>query len=286
MKRLLVALAGLAALSAVALAQPYPINTPFYTPNPVLPQTSFTAAGTLVFQLNSVSVLTVLVAGSGTGIVAEMDGSNDRSDNINPPTWTQMSCEKSSALPGTGNGQLNPSITTNGLYRCDVAGYTQARFNLTALSGGTVTVSMAGTTNTGYWRDRANYDTAALPNVSGSATAPLTPGTYQSPDQYNVGGSGVQCTWTETSSSGSPNAIFSIQSKDAASTTYQNLVSATIGTNAQTTLAVYPGMAVSSLPTGWTAQNLHLTKVWRVQVIVGGTNGPAMNAVVGCNVLD
>ena len=162
-KTTLMALAGLGlvAFAVAAFGQAYPINTPAYAPNPVLPQVSVASTATLpsaqVFQLNAVNAFTVRVQGTFTGLVAEVDVSNDRSNNIvTSPTWTAVGCMQIGAA--AGNGQIVSSITVAGIYRCNVSGMTQARFNVTALSTGTVTFGAAGTSNTAFDHIPSNYD--------------------------------------------------------------------------------------------------------------------------------
>src|ERR1019366_2017132 len=92
-----------------------------------------------------------------------------------------------------------------------------------------------------------------LPTVS--ATAPLITGTTNSADFSNVYGRGAMCQLHQVSSSGTATITYAIQSKGAASGTYDSLLtSSSITAVTDTFIAVYPGMAVASLPTGWTAQ--------------------------------
>lgn len=120
-----------------------------------------------------------------------------------------------------------------------------------------------------------------------AAGTPALLGTTNTLDLANTFGRGVLCQLHQVSSSGTATVTFAIQSKDAASGLYDSLItSSSITTVNDSYIAVYPGMAVSSLPTGWTAQSLHLPATWRVQLVVGGTAGPAWNLSVGCNLLN
>ena len=112
-------------------------------------------------------------------------------------------------------------------------------------------------------------------------------GTYNSPDILNSDSKGVTCLYDQLSSSGSPSVTFSIQSKDASSGIYDALItSSAISNGANTYLSVYPGIAVSSLPSDWSAQSLKLPRLFRIQVVVGGSTSPGVNAQVGCNLLN
>ena len=296
-KTTLMALAGLGlvAFAVAAFGQAYPINTPAYAPNPVLPQVSVASTATLpsvqVFQLNAVNAFTVRVQGTFTGLVAEVDVSNDRSNNIvTSPTWTAVGCIQIGAA--AGNGQIVSSITVAGIYRCNVSGMTQARFNVTALSTGTVTFGAAGTSNTAFDHIPSNYDLGSAIPIT--AAAPLNVGTTtNSADFINSDGKGAWCSFSQVSSTGSPSAIITIQVKDAASLNYFNVLStAAITSVGVSNLEIYPGFLSTDVPTGqtnngttvnWVARNFHLPKTWRVQAVVTGAGD--FNASLGCNVL-
>jgi hypothetical protein len=95
------------------------------------------------------------------------------------------------------------------------------------------------------------------------------------------------CTFNQTASSGTPSTTFSIQGYDAASNTYQSLVtSAAITTNnTPTKLVVYPGSVATAVPTGMVIAGLHLPRFWRVQQVIAGTGGPAITGTIGCDLL-
>lgn len=125
------------------------------------------------------------------------------------------------------------------------------------------------------------------------ASAQRVAGTYNSANQSNLAYRGVVCTLSQTLSSGSPSTTFAIQGYDAATATWETLKSsaAITGYPSDTAgvpypVAVLPGIAVSSLPTNYAAQNVPLPRVWRVQMVVGSGSGastPASTNVVGCN---
>lgn len=113
--------------------------------------------------------------------------------------------------------------------------------------------------------------------------------------QTNTGYRGVVCTWVASNSSGSTSTVFGIQQFDAASSTWQTIkssaalvASSTIeAANTPHSVAVYPGVAVSSLATGMEAQSAVLPKVWRITQTISagaGTNpSPAVTGKIGCN---
>lgn len=251
--------------ATMAMSQTRPTQSPVYQPNGILAQKSFTAPGTYVYTVNGDGAVSVEVTGTGSGITAEFDISGDRSAS---PTW----------------GSQGP-ITANGTYRFDVAGYAQVRFNLTALTSGTVTVAMSGGP---VQRSLKNGDMGAI----FSNTMTNLPATISSQVFINNEGNGVVCTFNETSSSGSPTTSFNIQEYDSASQTFLTLLnSGTItgggGTfnGLPTVLMLYPGMQTTSLPTQTTAISMHLPYLWRLQEVLGGTLGPGQISTVGCQSL-
>lgn len=126
-----------------------------------------------------------------------------------------------------------------------------------------------------------NTDTGAL--ITNSLR---TAGTTTTAAQTNLAYKGVACRYVQTAASGSPSTTFSIQSYDAASASWLSLVtSGAITDTTVTEIAVYPGMAVGSLPAAYVAQNIHLPRVWRLSQTVAGSSGPAVTSKIGCNYL-
>jgi len=121
-----------------------------------------------------------------------------------------------------------------------------------------------------------------------SNTLATVPGTYNSPQQINLDGTGVYCTLNVTASSGAPTTVFAIQGYDAASATYQTIVASGTVTPSGTTplqniIEVAPAIAVSSLPTGvLAAVNLKMPRLWRLQEVLAGTTGPAQASTIDC----
>lgn len=118
--------------------------------------------------------------------------------------------------------------------------------------------------------------------ITNSARAPATVTTAK---LDNIAYVGVECTYNQVSHAGSPSTTFQIQFFDAASNTYQTLVtSGAITADATpTTIAVSPGIATSG-PTGYVGLNFHLPKSWRVQQITT-TGGSTVTGTIGCNLL-
>lgn len=127
--------------------------------------------------------------------------------------------------------------------------------------------------------------------LSGTLT---TASTVNSAQFTNYNGRGVKCTYNHTNESGSPSVTLAIQGYDAASASYQTLASNTTAfnhlasaTTMPATLYAYPGIQTSSLPTGVVtgSTSLVVPRLWRVQVTIAGTSGPAVTYTVGCDLL-
>lgn len=132
-------------------------------------------------------------------------------------------------------------------------------------------------------------DNLDLGNLAAAVTSstPLAAGTTNFTPTPNSQGKGALCQLHQVSSAGSATLTYAIQTQDAASNTWNSLItSSSITAVTDTWLAVYPGMQTSSLPSGWTAISLHLPRVWRIQAVVGGTGTPQWNITIGCNLLN
>jgi hypothetical protein len=103
----------------------------------------------------------------------------------------------------------------------------------------------------------------------------------------NTGDKGVMCTFNQVSHSGSPSTTFSIDFEDAASATWQAMVTSGAITNdtTPTTIVAYPGSVATSVPTGMVIAGLHVPVNWRVTETVGGTGGEVINGTIGCDLL-
>jgi len=121
----------------IALAQQYPVANPTYIPSAILPVASLAAPGDITMQLNGIGSVVLDVAGTNTGVAAVVQGTNSRGAS---PTWKALGC-----LPlGGASGEVQ-TITGNVTCRLSVTGLAQLRFHMTAISTGSVAVSMAGT---------------------------------------------------------------------------------------------------------------------------------------------
>lgn len=123
--------------------------------------------------------------------------------------------------------------------------------------------------------------TNATPTASGTK--------YGSPATQNTQWKGVTCASLWTASSGSPTEVFSIEGFDAATNAYYPIgTTGTISSNTGVpqTLTIYPGVAVSSLSSGNTAQSAHLPRVWRLKQVIAGTGDPRITNKIGCNYLN
>lgn len=135
LKRLhLLALIGAMALPTAAVSQPYPTDKASYVPTAVLAPAALSAPGTVVFNVNGLSTVSVRVAGTCTSLAATIDGTNQRTGTI---AWTALQ-----AIPVAG-GPVVTSVGAAGFWKVNASGLTQVRFNASALTA-SCTVSLAG----------------------------------------------------------------------------------------------------------------------------------------------
>lgn len=126
-------------------------------------------------------------------------------------------------------------------------------------------------------------------NVIGAAKITNTarvPGTTYAIGTTNSSAKGVDCTFSQTAEVGTPSTVISLEVEDATSGTWQTLGSATAfaGLTGTSKIQVYPGVAVSSLPSGYVAQSLKVGAIWRLkQVITGGTSS---TGTASCDLLN
>lgn len=119
--------------------------------------------------------------------------------------------------------------------------------------------------------------------ITNSARAPATVTTAK---LDNLAYAGAECTFNQSAASGSSSTTFGIQFYDAASNSYQTLVTsgAITASSTPTTVVVYPGIQTSSLPTGMVALSMKLPKSWRVTQTNAGAN-TTTTGTIGCNLL-
>lgn len=139
---------------------------------------------------------------------------------------------------------------------------------------------------------------AVITNTLATAqTKVTTPCGMQSPTTaactpLSIDKSGLVCVSLWTASSGSPTEVFSIEGYDAGTASwYQIATSGTItranGATAHS-VAVHPGVAVSSLSSPNVAQSAVVPRAWRVKSVIGsdsGAAGPALTSKIGCNTI-
>lgn len=122
-------------IAAGAMAQTYPVTTPTYIPQAILPAASYTSTGvTSSFQINGMSTLNIAVTGAPVGMVAVVQVTESRAAGA---TWVNLPVD-------AVDGDRYLSIVSTGSYRVNVAGYAQARVNITSLSSGTATFAFSG----------------------------------------------------------------------------------------------------------------------------------------------
>lgn len=122
-------------LALAAHAQTYPVNNPAYLPNGILSGQTLTAPGNAVYVNNGNGTLYLRVANTFTGLVGTVQVTESRGAS---PSWSTVSVQNLS----TGTRQT--SIIAAGLYRLNVAGAAQVRFNLSAISTGQVDFTWSG----------------------------------------------------------------------------------------------------------------------------------------------
>jgi len=131
----LIAAMTMALLPAFAAAQVYPTNSPVYIPTPAL-TSSLSAAGTVSMVTQGLGTVTARISGTNTGVAGTFQGTNEFGSS---PTWTTIPVTQ---IGGVGGSLSN--ITGNGFYRLNATGFAKVRFNMTAISTGSVAVAMAG----------------------------------------------------------------------------------------------------------------------------------------------
>lgn len=168
-RRLIVSLiAALLVVAPLAQAQQYPINNPTYIPTAVLAASTFTAAGTATFNNNGNGTALIRVAGTNTGLSAVVQITESRAAS---PTWTTVPVQ-------TVGGSRISTITANGLYRLNINGATQVRFNLASITGTNVIVSASATPGAEFVQQlpavKTTYSATATVAPAASGTDLLT----------------------------------------------------------------------------------------------------------------
>ena len=131
-------LAGLLAmlLPAVVFAQSVPASNPTYIPAAISPLATLSAPGTLTFNTQGTGTAYIRVTGTFTGLAANVQAAAERVS----PVYTTVAVE-----PGGGGGGKLKTITVTGFYKVNIAGTAAIRFNLTAISTGSVSVTYSST---------------------------------------------------------------------------------------------------------------------------------------------
>jgi hypothetical protein len=183
----MIAAAALAFAPVVpAVAQTYPTANPTYHPTAVLPAVTCAAACDVVFNTNGLNAVSFRVKGTGTGIAAVAQVTDER---VASPTWTNVNVHQ------VGGASAGP-ITATGLYRINTAGMTQARVHLTAVTG---SISIAGAGTPGPFLQTAAPERKATYSATITGLAPAASAT----DFFTLTGSATTTVKvTEASCSG------------------------------------------------------------------------------------
>jgi hypothetical protein len=126
----------------VAFALSAPTYAPTYIPTGLQAAATLSAAGTIATPTTGDGCLAADVSGTNTGIVATFQVTPD-GPSVASPVWKSVA-----VLPqGIGNSPAGKiaNVTGDGIYRLKTDGYAQVRFNLTAISTGSVNVNYSGT---------------------------------------------------------------------------------------------------------------------------------------------
>lgn len=123
---------------------------------------------------------------------------------------------------------------------------------------------------------QTNNDLGAIVTLMAQAAGTVT-GTA-----FNGTGRGVVCVFNQTAHTGTPSSTFSILGYDAASNSFNNLLTSAAITadNTPRVLTVYPGLTVAS---NVTATNV-VPRVFQISVTVGGST-PTVTATISCNTI-
>lgn len=260
-----------------AQAQTYPTASS-YTPTTTVPSITRTTTGLVAsFALQGQGIYSLRVGGTFATLSLTVQVSNDPATTADgSATWTTADLFN---VPSSGGPTLQAAIGS-GLWRVNVNGMTRVRVNVATLTGGNLVLEQAAMPGP-FVRVPANTDVGAL--LSGQIVA----GTTNSADVINHDGNGVVCRFVATTSSGSPSAVFNIQSFDAATASYRTMLSsaAIVTPTGEATLMVYPGAVATSMPSLWTVAGLKLPRVWRIQAVVTGAT-TAITGIAGCQLLN
>jgi hypothetical protein len=141
-KKLFYPLIGLILLSSqLAFADAtYTYQNPTYIPSAISPLKNYTAPADYVLTAHNLDTVTLQISGTCTSLAATMQGTNQ--SGITPtPVWTTLN-----AWPAAGGASV-ATFGGTGTWRVDVAGLSQARLHITALTA-SCNVIMSGTSGT------------------------------------------------------------------------------------------------------------------------------------------
>jgi hypothetical protein len=270
MKKLWTLMAGalaLAAMVVVGLAQPYPINSPFYIPTAVLGQQTITAAAgsSYVFQTNGQGTLYVRVSGSPVGLSAQMQVTEGRATQTVAQTLTSFTQANPGVFTLANHGlsinqpivftsaqsTLPTLIVTGTTYYVVAGGFSSSTFELSATPGGTAINTTAGSPSgtVTFTSTSLLWSSMSVDQVGGWRAATITGvGLYR----VNVSGaaavrlnvSALTSGTTYVDFSASPGEEF-VRTNPMTRTTYR--ASASIGTGATTNFMVMAGSATKNV---------------------------------------
>ena len=112
-------------------------------------------------------------------------------------------------------------------------------------------------------------------------------GTVNSAAQANLDQSGVVCVMKQSAVSGTPSTVFGIQSYDAATASWNTLVSSgaiTTSTANLYSLWIRPGLIAADVPSNGVGKSTALPRAWRVTETVTAS-GDTTTSKIGCNLL-
>lgn len=215
-----------------------------------------TGSGALAFEL----------AGAWTGTI-EAEGTLDNVEWV-PTDFITV-----------GLNNVHTSVTANGQYKVNGAGFKQIRLRAPAAVTGQANVTYLGVVTSDFQHvaQQGNVDAPASLVTLSSTVA----GTYNSPDLTNTNGRGVSVLVNLTTMTAA-SVVVTLQGKDIASGTYYTLLASAAKTaTGATLLTVYPGAPA----TANVSANAPLPKTWRVSVAVSNNSGTAaVTGTIGASV--
>ena len=163
-----VALTLITSFAPPTTAQTLPVNSPVYIPNQVVAPVTLTTTGDYYFNANGMASGTLKVSALSGTFVSAVQGSNDPLTTANASaTWTTVyALNLASPTDAIAN-----SITANGFYAFNTAGFTRFRVHVTTLTSGSHTVTLQSVAGPGPGLDYMANPSTIGTVILGAGTA-------------------------------------------------------------------------------------------------------------------